>query len=211
MAVYTTIYSTTNLTVRHIFGQFSPFGIRRWLFRLLKSLILRHKKQKNMKHFYILRLVLFSFIIFTGCQRPETEPSSLKNTLIPISSTAKTTSSYLISAQIGHDGSKCPGCVLENGKYIHVNCQGDGTCCSIAAAVNLQQTGMTFTATTTDTFDLTSEDFFLMPDRSLNYTDEKGNRIFLNIPAQLVYHDSTTRQFTFTGLSFSEKAAYNNN
>ena len=164
-----------------------------------------------MKHFYILSLVLFSFIIFTGCQRPETEPSSLKNTLIPISSTAKTTSSYLISAQIGHDGSKCPGCVLENGKYIHVNCQGDGTCCSIAAAVNLQQTGMTFTATTTDTFDLTSEEFFLMPDRSLNYTDEKGNRIFLNIPAQLVYRDSTTRQFTFTGLFYSEKAAYNNN
>ena len=47
MAVYTTIYSTTNLTVRHIFGQFGPFGIRRWLFRLLKSLILRHKKQFN--------------------------------------------------------------------------------------------------------------------------------------------------------------------
>ena len=88
---------------------------------------------------------------------------------------------------------------------------GDGTYCSIVAAVNLQQTGMTFTATTTDTFDLTSEDFFLMPDRSLNYTDEKGNRIFLNIPAQLVYRDSTTRQFTFTGLFYSERAAYNNN
>ena len=37
-----------------------------------------------------------------------------------------------------------------------------------------------------------------MPDRSLNYTDEKGNRIFLNIPGQMVYRDTTTMQFTFT-------------
>jgi hypothetical protein len=66
------------------------------------------------------------------------------------------------------------------------------------------------TATTTDTFDLTSEDFFLMPDRSLNYTDEKGRRIFLNIPEQLVYRDTATLQFTFTGLFFSDGPAYTN-
>ena len=62
----------------------------------------------------------------------------------------------------------------------------------------------------TDTFGLTSADFFLMPDRSLSYTDENNNRIFLNIPEQLVYRDTTTLQFTFTGLFFSTTAAYNN-
>ena len=58
---------------------------------------------------------------------------------------------------------------------------------------------------------MTSEDFFVMPDRSLNYTDENNNRIFLNIPAQQVYRDSVTQQFTFTGLFFSNTAAYTNN
>ena len=50
-----------------------------------------------------------------------------------------------------------------------------------------------------------------MPDRSLEYVDEKENRIFLNIPAQMVYRDTATLQFTFTGLFFSEIAAYSNN
>jgi hypothetical protein len=77
--------------------------------------------------------------------------------------------------------------------------------------VTLNVSGTDITATTTDTFGLTTEDFFLIPDRSLNYTDEKGNRIFLNIPEQMVYRDTATLQFTFTGLFFSETAAYSNN
>ena len=63
----------------------------------------------------------------------------------------------------------------------------------------------------TDTFGLTSADFFLMPDRSLSYTDENNNRIFLNIPEQLLFRDSTTQQFTFTGLFFSDGPVYDNN
>lgn len=164
-----------------------------------------------MKHLCILNLVLFSFIILIGCQKLEIESVSLKNSLIPVWNNEKTSAYYLMSIQVGHDGAKCPGCVLQEGKLTHVNCQGDGTYCSIAAAVQLQQNGLDVTAVTTDTFDLTSENFFLMPDRSLNYTDEKGNRIFLNIPGQLVFRDSTTRQFTFTGLFYSERAAYSNN
>ena len=97
------------------------------------------------------------------------------------------------------------------GQLVHVNCIGTGDDCLRTAAVQLQQVGTEISATTTDTFDLTSDDFFLMPDRSLSYTDEKGNRIFLNIPAQMVYRDTATLQFTFTGLFFSERAAYSNN
>ena len=80
-----------------------------------------------------------------------------------------------------------------------------------ASAVTLNQSGTAVTATTTDTFGLTSEDFFLMPDRSLNYTDENNNRIFLNIPEQILFRDSTTQQFTFTGLFFSDGPVYDNN
>jgi hypothetical protein len=50
-----------------------------------------------------------------------------------------------------------------------------------------------------------------MPDRSLNYTDENNNRVFLNVPAQLVFRDSVTRQFTFTGLFITSTPAYSNN
>ena len=74
----------------------------------------------------------------------------------------------------------------------------------------LDTVGTDVIATTTDTFGLTTEDFFLMPDRSLNYTDENNNRIFLNIPEQLLFRDSTTQQFTFTGLFFSDGPVYSN-
>ena len=97
-----------------------------------------------------------------------------------------------------------------DGHIFHVDCMGNGNYCATIAAVQLQQIGTAVTATTTDTFDLTSEDFFLMPDRSLEYVDEKENHIFLNVPEQMVYRDTTSLQFTFTGLFFSETAAYSN-
>ena len=58
-----------------------------------------------------------------------------------------------------------------------------------------------YTATTLDSTALTDEDFFNMPDRSLfvEYNNKTGE-LWLNIPAQLVYRDSTTQQFTFTEL-----------
>ncbi len=50
-----------------------------------------------------------------------------------------------------------------------------------------------------------------MPDRSLYfYTDEKDNLVFLNIPEQMVYRDSTTLQFTLTGLFLTNTPAYSN-
>lgn len=85
---------------------------------------------------------------------------------------------------------------------------GEGNVCRQATSVVLNQIGTAVTATTTDTFDLTSEDFFLMPSRSLDYEDEKGNRLFLNIPAQLLFRDTATQQFTFTGLSFTDRPLY---
>ena len=45
----------------------------------------------------------------------------------------------------------------------------------------------------------------------VDYEDEKGNHLFLNIPSQMVYRDTATLQFTFTGLSFSNTEVYSNN
>ncbi|MBR6062846.1 MAG: hypothetical protein IKP54_01605 [Bacteroidales bacterium] len=69
-----------------------------------------------------------------------------------------------------------------------------------------------YTATTLDSTALTNEDFFNMPSRSLFVEyDEKHNEVWLNIPAQFVYRDSLSRQFTFTGLFYSNSAYYANN
>ncbi len=65
--------------------------------------------------------------------------------------------------------------------------------------------------TTQDSTDLTSDPYFNMPARSL-YTgmDDTGLPRWLNIPAQFVLRDSTTRLFTFTGVFFSQQQVYKN-
>ena len=136
---------------------------------------------------------------------------NLNNRLIPLETNTKETE-YLLVTTIGHRSSDCGGrCITIDGIQCHIDCMGEGNICIQATPVILNQTGTVFTATTTDTFGLTSEDFFLMPARSLDFEDGKGNHSFLNIPSQLLFRDATTQQFTFTGLSFSSMAAYINN
>ena len=148
------------------------------------------------------------------CASCEKTPSAqndgfdLGNRVIPLSMESKE-ASYLLTIRIGHSITDCGGsCITISGKPYHVNCMGDGHVCLNSAAVTLEQVGTVVTATTTDTFGLTNQDFFLMPDRSLSYMDGDDNQMYLNIPAQLVFRDEDTQQFTFTGLSFSEAPLY---
>lgn len=163
----------------------------------------------------VLTLTAFAAILLFGaCEKENGDAEMYQpslNRVVVIPSDSKTASTTILLSKIGHDAKTCNGCVWDGGKLVHENCMGDGHYCAFAAAVQLDQVGTDITATTTDTFDLTSEDFFLMPDRSLSYIDENNNHIFLNIPEQMVYRDTATLQFTFTGLFFSEKAAYSNN
>ena len=160
----------------------------------------------------VLTLALLATLL-VACEKEET-PKDLYGQshyrVITLPANGKTENATFLQMQIGHDGKTCSGCVLDGGDLIHLDCMGDGNYCAVAAAVQFQINGPVFSATTTDTFDLTSEDFFLMPDRSLDYMDDKGNPIYLNIPSQMVYRDSTTLQFTFTGLFFSNSPAYEN-
>lgn len=162
----------------------------------------------------ILALTGIAAMLLLGACEKQTKNDGISQTspnrVVVIPSDGKTASTTIFVTSIGHDGKTCSGCILDGGDLIHVDCMGLGNYCRLVSAVQLQQIGTAVTAITTDTFGLTSEDFFLMPDRSLSYTDEKGNRIFLNIPGQMVYRDTTTLQFTFTGLFFSETAAYSN-
>lgn len=171
-----------------------------------------HKKSITMKK--VLTLTLFAAILFGSCEKEgkgTTSQEISRNRVIVLPSDGKAGNSTILLVNLGHDGKTCKGCIWDGGRLIHENCMGDGNYCAKTAAVQLQQIGSEIFATTTDTFDLTSEDFFLMPDRSLSYTGEKGSSAFLNIPEQLVYRDTATLQFTFTGLFFSETAAYSNN
>ena len=162
-----------------------------------------------------LTLTLLAALLLYACEKEDTQTVTHEqslNRVIALPDDGKTgNSTALLAMAIGHRSNDCKGCIMMNGHVFHIDCMGNGNYCATIAAVQLQQIGTAVTATTTDTFDLTSEDFFLMPDRSLNYTDEKGRRIFLNIPEQIVYRDHATLQFTFTGLFFSETAAYSNN
>ena len=131
------------------------------------------------------------------------------NRVITIPGEGKSENATYFFLNIGHDGRYCNGCVMYNGHMVHMNCMGQGTYCATAAAVQLQQVGADLVATTVDTFGLTSEDFFNMPARSLQCSED-AEYAYLNIPAQLVLRDENTLQFTFTGLSFSEEPVYEN-
>ena len=158
-------------------------------------------------------MALLAVLILGACEKENTKNAvhqQSRNRVILSSEYGKTGNSIILMMDIGHDGKTCTGCVLQGGQLIHANCMGEGNYCVSSVSVQLQQAGYTINAVTTDTFDLTSEDFFLMPDRSLDYMDDKNNHYYLNIPGQMVYRDSTTLQFTFTGLFFSEAAAYEN-
>ena len=161
-----------------------------------------------MKNFLNLLFSLMSLLVFS-CQKDSFRDANI-NRFVPIMTDNKETSTYLMMVMMGHDGTNCPGCVLVNGQLRHVDCQGVGSVCLNSSCVELHEVGKELVAITVDTFDLTSEDFFLMPDRSLDYTDDKNNHYYLNIPSQMVYRDSTTLQFTFTGLFFSEGPSYEN-
>lgn len=113
---------------------------------------------------------------------------------------------------IGHRAQGCNGCVLINGRYVHRDCMGIGSECTLSASVRLEEiSDNLYSATTTDTLDLTDQPFFNMPARSLcMQLNLFGKSTWLNIPAQLVYRDPVTRQFTLTGLFYTDYQYYDN-
>lgn len=156
------------------------------------------------------RIILMALCLSVAFWSCGDDISSKKNILVASHTAEKTGTSYTMFVNIGHQASDCKNsCIVVNGQYFHVDCQGFGHQCSSSASVILQQVGTTITATTTDTFGLTNLNYFNMPARSLS-TGDGGSTAYLNIPAQLVERDTATLQFTFTGLFYTDKPAYNN-
>lgn len=166
-----------------------------------------------MKKTFLFVFLLAMFVF--SCQHED-----LKESVNPIppdhayllSDSCRTGNMYQLSMYVGHTSAECQGCVLRNGKLIHVDCMGRGDQCAASAVVSLEiQADSTYNAVVEDITDLTNEDFFLMPARSLCIVAVYGGKsTYLNIPGQMVYRDTATLQFTFTGLYFSEGPAYEN-
>ena len=170
--------------------------------------------QKRISMKRLLTMTLLLGLLFGACEKEgikTVSPKQNHNRVITLPSEGKTGNSYtIIVMDIGHSAKDCGGCIMIDGQLVHEDCMGSGNYCIAVSSVQLHQVGSAISATTTDTFGLTSENYFLMPDRSLNYTDENNNNLFLNIPAQLVYRNTSTLQFTFTGLSLTSRPVYNN-
>jgi hypothetical protein len=155
--------------------------------------------------------VLFLLIIFSCQKKDNVQFTNHESTAVFLDKNAKS-ATCLITVQTGHDASGCKGCVTLNGLTFHMECMGQGNACTNSSLMSLVQiSGNNYTATTLDSTALTNEDFFNMPSRSLFVEYDINNKeVWLNIPAQLVYRDSTTLQFTFTGLYYSNSAVFNN-
>lgn len=166
-----------------------------------------------MKKVYLYLILATAILLCPSCEKTsgtQNENRDLANRLIPLPTESKE-SGYLLTIRIGHSVTDCGGrCITVNGKSYHINCMGNGHVCLKSAAVTLDQVGTDITVTTTDTFGLTTEDFFFMPDRSLDYMDADNNPVYLNIPEQLVFRDNATQQFTFTGLFITDDPEYTN-
>ena len=168
-----------------------------------------------MRSSYFLSVIVLATFSLLSCEKSKTIPHPIGdewNRAELISNGQKTGTLYNLSFQCGHSGANCSGCVTIAGQTVHVDCQGDGTTCNRSGIVNVQLvSGNIYRATTQDSTDITSDSFFNMPDRSLYMgMDNTGLPCWMNIPAQLVWRDSTTRLFTFNGVFFSQQQMYKN-
>ena len=157
---------------------------------------------------FFLILILLSLWTFS-CQKEE-ENAPIAPNEATIANLTKGIQNGILTIKVGHSAKECNGCIPVGDKLVHVDCQGAGTLCEVTSQVAIADSGLFVSAVTIDTFGLTTLDYFNMPARSLAVEDE-NEKYYLNIPAQMLYRDSKTLQFTLTGLFYSAEAYYENN
>lgn len=158
----------------------------------------------------ILSITLF-FLLFFACAKQESKETreySNSNSAQIISDSKGLL--FGIKVSVGHSGAGCPGCVTYDGHHIHVDCQGSGSACQINAVMKISDSGeIGFYQGTIDNADeLTAEDFFLMPNRSLYIVGSNGQ--FVNIPEQTAYRDEETGTLVFHDIFFSDSQMFEN-
>lgn len=185
---------------------------------VITFLIITYKDMKK-KTFFVLglaALAMFSCNKATEsvgvCQLPEyyariAADTSKENNSIEI----------IIRFRIGHNADECDhSCYTAMANQnTHMNCRGRGNACPVEIKIGKSSTHQktpTFEAEVDSLWEPTTEDYYPVPARSLVVLDApEGSPYYLNIPEQTLVRDSLTDRFTFTGLFFSETAAYSNN
>lgn len=159
------------------------------------------------------------FIVFSliSCDKKQSEGSNISETepvgvyVGPTEGGSKSAFNGIwdrIEIRVGHDRSECNGKCYMN--KVHADCMGVGSACKVRTSLNLSIRGDNiFCATTVDAEELTTLEFFQMPDRSVR-VDRYGTLYWMNIPAQLVERDQTTGQFSFNNVSFTFLQNYPN-
>ena len=166
-------------------------------------------------------LLLFAISLFImSCNKQETadaiQPDLMSqkhdNLAIPLDVNAKSLGgSYSWIVRIGHPGASCSGCVVIGGNLMHLNCKGAGNDCVAQGVMILSPLpNGQYQATTTNQYDLTDDDLFLMPDRSLYVGMNGSKEIWLNISEQLIERDDVSGRFVFDSLFFTDYQAYLN-
>lgn len=167
-----------------------------------------------MKYYKIIILGIILSGCLISCKETKEEPNMrIKSKIVPVDTNNRMASLFQMTTYIGHPARGCNGCVYIDGEWVHVPCMGTGDVCAVSEVVSLEEEADgSYSITTIDTTSLTSEPFFNMPDRSLCVQISFfGPSLWLNIPAQLVFRDPETGQFTFTGLFYSDYQYYSNN
>lgn len=168
------------------------------------------------------KIVLFmvvAVLVVTACKKSSNTENCThfpKNYAVMCQNSIKEGSDPIeITYAVGHTVEECNNsCITLYGVQGHVDCQGWGDACVVTIRIwpiGGETKGATFNALVDTVWSLTSEDFFLMPARSLTVMGTENNTTtYLNIPSQILFRDTTTQQFTFKGLFFSSTPAYNN-
>lgn len=166
------------------------------------------------------RMFLFLFLglfMCVGCKKvieqTPTTSKHLDNVAIPIMTDDKSSFYYEVKLRIGHPAEGCPGCVMVNGFLCHIDCQGYGCYCNPDATVKVERDGKspTFHAITLNAYDLTDADSFFMPSRSLLILDENEEKVWINIPEQMMVRDLIRGNFTIEGITYDAQPLFANN
>lgn len=166
------------------------------------------------------KIILSAFVamfLMSACEKviQKTETSSPKydNVAIPIMSNAKEGTYYEVKVKVGHSGENCPGCIYRNGKLCHIDCQGFGTYCNPTATVKVEGGGKgpVYQMITINAYDLTDQDTFFFPNRSLLILDTTNvQEIWLNIPEQELIRDYIQGNFVFQNVTYDNTPLFQN-
>jgi len=126
---------------------------------------------------------------------------------------------YAMTTNAGHKSTDCGGkCKYYNGKWGHVDCQGNGHICTLRASINItasvsdKSTEVLYTGKGINDYEPIDEDTYNMPDRSFLVKDDKFDNgfIWINIPEQLLQRDTETHQFIYKEITFTKEPKYLN-